>query len=86
MTVTCGVPQALSWAQSFSSSTSTTDIGLNNLINTFADDTNIRNTALTDQDRRSLLEDLLKLSDWSKRKEMPFKQDAGFDKKKFLLQ
>ncbi len=45
---------------------------LNNFISKFADDTRIGNTALTEQDRRSLQGDLCKLSDWSEEWEMPF--------------
>ena len=48
------------------------DVGLNNLISKFADDTKIGNSIITDQDRMSLQEDLRKISEWSQRWDMPF--------------
>ncbi len=48
------------------------DLGLNNLISKFADDTKIDNAVLTKCDRQSLLEDLRKISDCSVKWEMPF--------------
>ena len=48
------------------------DVGLNNLISKFADDTKIGNSIITDHDRISLQEDLNKISEWSQRWEMPF--------------
>ncbi len=47
------------------------DVRLNNLIFKFSDDTKIGNSIITDQDRMSLQEDLRKISEWSKRWEMP---------------
>ncbi len=47
--------------------TNDVDLGLNNLISKFAGDTKIGNTALTEQDRRSLQEDFRKLSVWSEK-------------------
>ncbi len=47
-------------------------LGLNNFISKFADDTKIGNAVLTECDRRSLLEDLRKISDWSVKWDMPF--------------
>ncbi len=38
----------------------------------FADDTKIGNAVLSEGDRRSLQEDLRKISDWSVKWEMPF--------------
>ncbi len=49
------------------------DVGLNNRISKFADDTKIGNSVLTDKDSQSLQEDLHKISAWSDRWEMPFK-------------
>ncbi len=43
------------------------DLGLTNFISKFADDTKIGNTAVTEQEWRSLQEDLLKLSDYSEK-------------------
>ena len=51
------------------------DVGLNNRISKFADDTKIGNSVLTDEDRQSLQEDLHKISVWSDRWEMPFNVD-----------
>ncbi len=48
------------------------DVGLNNFISKFADDTKIGNSVITDHDRMSLQEDLRKISEWSQRWEMPF--------------
>ena len=48
------------------------DVGLNNLISKFADDTKIGNSIITDHDRMSLQEDLRKIVEWSQRWEMPF--------------
>ncbi len=47
------------------------DVGLNNLISKFADDTKIGNSVITDHDRISLQEDLRKISEWSQRWEIP---------------
>ncbi len=47
------------------------DVGINNLISKFADDTKIRNSVLTEEDRQSFQEDLHKISAWSNRYEMP---------------
>ncbi len=48
------------------------DLGLNNFIAKFADDTKIGNSVISDCDRQSLQEDLCKISAWSDRWEMPF--------------
>ncbi len=48
------------------------DLGLNNFISKFADDMKIDNAVLTEGDRRSLQEDLRKISDWSVKWKMPF--------------
>ena len=48
------------------------DVGLNNFISKFADDTKIGNSIITDRDRMSLQDDLRKISEWSERWEMPF--------------
>ncbi len=49
-----------------------TDVGLNNPISKFADDTKIVNSIITDNDRMSLQEGLRKISEWSQRWEMLF--------------
>ncbi len=49
-----------------------TNIGLNNFVGKFADDTKIRNSVISDFDRQSLQDDLNKISAWSARWEMPF--------------
>ncbi len=59
------------WDQFFSSSTSTTLTLYSIIVSKFADDTNIRNAALSEQGRRSL-QDLRKLYDRSEKWEMPF--------------
>ncbi len=51
------------------------DVGLNNRISKFADDTKIGKSVLTDEDRQSLQEDLHKISAWSDRWKMPFNVD-----------
>ncbi len=48
------------------------DLDLNNLINKFADDTKIVNAVLSEGDKRSLQEDLRKISDWSIKWEIAF--------------
>ncbi len=48
------------------------DVGLNNLILKFADDTKIGNSIITNQDRMTRQEDLRKISEWSQKWEMPF--------------
>ncbi len=48
------------------------DVELNNFVSNFADDTKLGNSVITDRDRMSLQEDLRKISEWSKRWEMPF--------------
>ncbi len=48
------------------------DVGLNNFISKFADDTKIGNSIITDHDRMILQEDLRKISEWSQRWEMHF--------------
>ncbi len=48
------------------------DVGLNNFISKFADDTKIDNSIITDHDRMSLQEDLRKISEWSQRWKMSF--------------
>ncbi len=47
------------------------DVGLNIFISSFADDTKIINSVVTDHDRMSLQEDLRKISEWYQRWEMP---------------
>ncbi len=46
------------------------DVGLNNFISKFADDTKIGNSIITDHDRMNLQEDLRNILEWSQR--MPF--------------
>ncbi len=41
------------------------DVGLNNFISKFADDTKIGNSIITEHDRTSLQEDLRKISKWA---------------------
>ncbi len=48
------------------------DVGLNNFVSKFADDTKLGNSVITDCDMTSLQEDLRKISEWSQRWEMPF--------------
>ncbi len=48
------------------------NVGLNTFIGKFADDTKIGNSVISDRDRRSLQDDLNKISAWSARWEMPF--------------
>ncbi len=43
------------------------DVGLNNLVCKFADDTKICNLVFTDEDRQRLREDLHEISAWSDR-------------------
>ncbi len=48
------------------------DIGLSNFIAKFASNTKIVNLVISDRDKRSIQEDLRKISAWSDRWEMPF--------------
>ncbi len=48
------------------------DVGLNNFISKFAEDTKIGNSIVDDRNRLNLQEDLRKISQWSERWEMPF--------------
>ncbi len=48
------------------------DVGLNNFIAKFTHDTKIGNSVISDCDRKSLQEDLHKISAWFDRCEMPF--------------
>ncbi len=48
------------------------DVGLNNFIEKFADDTKIGDSVICDSDRQSLQDDLNKISAWSAGWEMPF--------------
>ncbi len=52
--------------------TNNINVGLNNFIAKYADDTKIGNSAISNSDRQSLQEDLNKISAWSDRLEMPF--------------
>ncbi len=71
--VTSGVPQGLVLGPVlFVIYVNDFDVGFNNHISKFADDTKIGNSVLTDDDRQSLQEDLHKISAWSDRWEMPF--------------
>ncbi len=47
-------------------------LGVNNFIAKFTDDTKIGNSVISDCDRQSLQKDLLKISAWSDKWEMPF--------------
>ena len=48
------------------------DVGLNNFISKFADDTKIGNTIITDEDRIKLQQDLNRIAEWSSNWQMPF--------------
>ena len=48
------------------------DIGINNIISKFADDTKIGNAIITEEDRAILQNDLHKISEWSTKWQMPF--------------
>ncbi len=48
------------------------DVGLNNFMGKFANDTKIGNSVISDCDRQSLQDDLNQISAWSARWEMPF--------------
>ncbi len=71
--VTNGVPQgSVLGPELFIIYINDIDVGLNNFIFKFANDTKIGNSIITDHDRISLQENLRKISDWSQRWEMPF--------------
>ena len=48
------------------------DVGLNNFISKFADDTKIGNAVVTEDDKRKLQQDLIKIAEWSSNWQMPF--------------
>ncbi len=71
--VTSGVPQSsVLGPVLFMICINDIDLGLNNFIAKFADDTKIGNSVISDRDRQSLQEDLRKISAWSDGWEMPF--------------
>ncbi len=71
--VTSGVPQGFVLGPVlFIIYISDIDLGPNNFISKFADDTKIDSAVLSEGDRRSLQEDLRKISDWSVKWKMPF--------------
>ena len=72
-TVTSGVPQgSVLGPVLFIIYINDIDVGLNNFISKFADDTKIGNSISDERDRLNLQEDLRKISEWSERWEMPF--------------
>ncbi len=73
MPVTSGVPQgSVLGPVFFVIYINGIDLRLNNFISKFADYTKMGNVVLTECDRRSLQDDLRKISDWSVKWEMPF--------------
>ncbi len=71
--VTSGVPQgSVLGTVLFIKYINDIDLGLNNFITKFADDTKIGNSVISDRDTQRLQEDLRKISEWSDRWEMPF--------------
>ncbi len=74
--VTSGVPQgSVLGPVLFITYINDLDVGLNNRISKFADDTKIGNSVLADEDRQSLQEYLHKISVWSDGWAMPFNVD-----------
>lgn len=65
------------------------DVGLNNLVSKFADDTKIGNAILTEEERINMQLDLNKITEWSEKWKMPFNVDkcqvlhVGSKNKKF---
>lgn len=71
--VTSGVPQgSVLGPILFTIYINDIDVGLNNIISKFADDTKIGNSILTEEDRNSLQSDLIKIGEWSSKWQMPF--------------
>ncbi len=48
------------------------DVGINNIISKFADDTKIGNSIISDEDSAILQADIDKISEWSEKWQMPF--------------
>ena len=71
--VTSGVPQgSVLGPILFTIYINDIDVGLNNTISKFADDTKIGRPVLSEDDRQSLQSDLIKIGEWSKKWQMPF--------------
>ncbi len=71
--VTSGVPQgSVLGPARFIIYINDLDVGLNNRISKFADDTKIGNSVLTEEDRQTLQEDFHKISAWSDGWDVPF--------------
>ncbi len=71
--VTSGIPQGSVFGTVlFIMYINAINVGLNNFISKFADDTKTVNSIITDHDMMSLQEDLRKISDWFQRWKMVF--------------
>ncbi len=70
--VSSGIPQGSVLGEILFTYINAIDVGLNNFISKFADNTKIDNSIINDHERMSLQEHLRKISGWSQRWEMPF--------------
>lgn len=76
VSVTSGVPQgSVLGPILFTIYINDIDVGVNNIISKFADDTKIGNSIISEEDRANLQADINKITEWSEKWQMPFNVD-----------